>query len=106
MTDRPLSEWTHEELMNCGPHFHEHPGVWEELRRRSTPGETIQIDLSKAGNVYQAKTDIHGTNWAEYQRVYKIERTDDHRVAKLFFSIPLEDGQITSLMEYLRTWHP
>lgn len=51
--------------------------------------------------------DIHGTNWAEHQRVFKIERDAfDPKIARLFFATPLKDGEITSLLEHLRTWHP
>ena len=51
--------------------------------------------------------DIHGTNWAEHQRVFKIERDAfDPKKAVLFFSVPLREGEVTTLMEHLRTWHP
>ena len=51
--------------------------------------------------------DIHGTNWAEHQRVFKIERDAfDPKKATLFFAVPLRDGEVTTLLEHLRTWHP
>lgn len=53
------------------------------------------------------ETDIHGTNWAEHQRVFKIERDpSDKRIAHLHFAVALEDGQVATLLEHLRTWHP
>lgn len=53
------------------------------------------------------QTDIHGTDWAEHQRVFKVERDEANpRIAHLHFAVPLEDGQVATLLEYLRTWHP
>lgn len=55
----------------------------------------------------KSETDIHGTNWAEHQRVFQIERDAfDPTVARLRFSLPLKDGEITTLLEHLRSWHP
>lgn len=53
------------------------------------------------------EVDIHGTNWAEHQRVFKIEGDPaDRKLLHLHLSVPLKDGQIATLLEHLRTWHP
>lgn len=53
-----------------------------------------------------SETDIHGTNHAEHQRVYKLDRSVDPKIVTFHFAAPVTEAQLESLMQYLRTWHP
>lgn len=42
-TTKPLAEWTMKELLDCGPHFDRHVGVWEEIVSRAKPGPAVVV---------------------------------------------------------------